>query len=47
MSQNMGGHKIEVFTRIDLNSTQMGHGVSCPHKCVKSSNGGDVGTKSY
>jgi len=44
MLKNMGGHKTKVFGCTDLNSTQMGHGVSCPHRHVKSSNRSNVGS---
>jgi hypothetical protein len=47
VSRSVGGHKINISRCTNLNYTQMRHGVSCPHKCVKSSNQGDVGSESY
>ncbi len=45
MLGSVGGHKTKVFGYIDLNCTQMGHGVLHPHICIKSSS--YVGSKSY
>jgi hypothetical protein len=47
MLGSVGGHKTKVSGYIDLNCTQMEHGVSCPHKCIKSSSRNYVGSKCY
>jgi len=47
MLRSMGDHKTEVSRCTDLNYTQMGHGVSCPHRCIKASSWAYVGSKSY
>ncbi len=47
MLGSVGGHKTKVSRYIDLNCIQMEHGVSCPHKCIKSSSRNYVGSKCY
>jgi hypothetical protein len=42
MSRSVGGHKIEVYKCTDFNNTQMGHGVSHPHRHIKSCNQGMI-----
>ncbi len=47
MLGNVGGQKIMVSGWIDLNYTQVRHGVPHPHKCVKFSCLGYASSKSY
>jgi hypothetical protein len=45
--KNVEGHKIMIFGCIDFSYTQMGHGVSCPQKCIEFGNQNYVDSKSY
>ncbi len=45
--RSVGGHKVTVFGCTNFSCTQMGHGVSRPHRCVKFGNWDYASSKSY
>jgi len=47
MSGNVGGHKIKVFGCTNFSCAQLGHGISHPHRCIKSNNWNYASSKSH
>jgi hypothetical protein len=34
MSKNLGVYKTKIYQNINFNTTKVGHGVPCSHKCI-------------